>query len=93
MKQKRIINGLVLVLCVLVVLASITNVLPDNEAVLAMAGRVACGGKDKCDLYKTSVLRLPIWQVVTFTNGKQTVEVRCTRSLIAVGEYSCKVVP
>jgi hypothetical protein len=91
-KTKKIINAIVLLLCVLIMVASVSNVLLDNTEVLALAQTAACAGKPKCDLYKSSVLRLPVWQTVTFvsSSGKQIVEVRCRRSAIVFGEYSCQ---
>ena len=92
MKTRNITNAIALVFCALVVAASLANVLPDNTEVLAMAQRAACDGKDKCSLYKVSVLRLPIWQTVTFTDGKQTLDVRCRRAAIVFGYYDCQPV-
>ena len=92
MKKKNVINFIVLVVCILITVASVMNVAVDNTEVLAMAQRTACEGKAKCDMAQTAVMRLPIWQVITFSGGKQIVEVRCQRSLIAFGDYSCKIV-
>jgi hypothetical protein len=91
-KTKKIINAIVLLLCAFILVASVSNVLLDNTEVLALAQKAACAGKPKCELYKTSVLRLPIWQTVTFMSqsGTQSVEVRCRRSAIVLGEYSCQ---
>ena len=63
----------------------------DNAEVVALAQKTACEGKPKCEMAQTAQMRLPIWQVITFSGGKQIVEVRCQRSLIALGDYSCKV--
>ena len=92
MKRKNVINFIILVICVFITLASIMNVAVDNTEVIAMAQKTACEGKVKCDMAQTSIVRLPIWQEVTFSGGKQMVEVRCQRSLIAIGDYSCKVI-
>jgi hypothetical protein len=90
-KKKNVINFVILLLCVLITLASIMNVAVDNTEVIAMAKTAACEGKPKCDMTQTAMMRLPIWQAITFSGGKQIVEVRCQRSLIAIGDYSCKV--
>jgi hypothetical protein len=91
-KKKNIVNFIILVLCVLLTVASVMNVVVDNTEVIALAEKTACEGKTKCEMARTSEMRLPIWQVITFSGGKQLVEVRCQRSLIAIGDYSCKVI-
>ncbi len=91
-QKKNVINGIIFLLCVLITVASVMNVVLDNTEVLARAQEVACEGKPKCDMAKTEMLRLPVWQTITFTNGKRTIDVRCTRAAIVFGDYTCKVV-
>lgn len=91
-QKKNVVSGIIFLICVLITVASVMNVMLDNTEVIAKAQEVACEGKAKCDMAKTEMLRLPIWQTITFTNGKKTAEVRCTRAAIVVGDYSCKVV-
>ncbi len=92
-QKKNVVRGIVFLLCVLVTIASVMNVVLDNAEVIAKAQEVACEGKPKCDMAKAEMMRLPVWQTISFTNGKRTVNVRCTRSAIAFGDYACKVVP
>ena len=91
MKKKQVINFILVVLCVLITLASVVNVVVDNAEVVALAQKTACEGKAKCEMAQTAQMRIPLWQEITFSGGKQIVQVRCQRSFIAFGEYSCKV--
>lgn len=68
--------------------ASVSNVLLDNAEVRALAEATACN-KTACH-GPTRVERTPFGQTFDFvTKTHTTVTVRCTRSLILVGAYSC----
>ena len=90
--MKRAVQTTLFVLCVVFSLAAFVNVLGDNAEVEAMANTVACAGEGTtCRPQKTRMERTPIAQSFELVTGKRTVEVRCARSLVLVGDYACAV--
>jgi hypothetical protein len=73
--------------------ASVSNVLLDNAEVRALAEATACGSlvSPACaGQGPTRIERTPFGQTFDFvTKTHATITVRCTRSLILVGAYSC----
>jgi hypothetical protein len=88
----RIRIGLVFaaVVTVVVVLA-VLGVVRDDPRVETMARAQACAGRANCRAAKTRIMRTAFFQDHQFRVGAATVDVRCTRSLYLVGEYSCRV--
>ena len=90
--MKRAVQTIVFVLCVVFSLAAIVNVLGDNAEVEALASATACAGEGAaCHPQKTRMERTPIAQSFELATAKRTVEVRCARALVLVGDYACAV--
>lgn len=90
--MKRAVQTTVFVLCVVFSVAAVVNVLGDNAEVEAMADAAACAGEGTtCHPQKTRMERTPIAQSFEIVTAKRKVSVRCARSLILVGDYSCAV--
>jgi hypothetical protein len=70
--------------------AAIYNVVSDNHDVETMAKAVACGSEGAaCRPQTTRIERSPIAQSFSIVTAKRSVDVRCVRSLILVGDYAC----
>jgi hypothetical protein len=90
--MKRAVQTTIFVLCVVFSVAAVVNVLGDNAEVEAMATAAACAGEGTtCHPQKTRMERTPIAQSFELVTGKRTVEVRCARALVLVGDYACVV--
>lgn len=90
--MKRAVQTAVFVLCVVFSVAAVVNVLADNAEVEAMAVAAACAGEGTtCHPQKTRMERTPIAQSFELVTGKRTVEVRCARALVLVGDYACVI--
>ena len=90
--MKRAVQTIVFVLCVVFSLAAVVNVLGDNAEVEAMANAVACAGEGAtCHPQKTRMERTPIARSFEIVTARRKVQVRCARSLVLVGDYSCAV--
>lgn len=86
----RAIGRVVMVLVLAAGVAGAHNVLGDNSAVLARAEAEACAGaKPPCRASLARLLRSAFGQEIDYRVARQTVRIRCTRSLFLVGEYSC----
>ena len=90
--MKRAVQTAIFVLCVVFSLAAVVNVLADNAEVEGMANAVACAGQGAtCHPQKTRMERTPIAQTFELVTAKRTVEVRCARALVLVGDYACAI--
>jgi hypothetical protein len=79
--------------------ASAYNVMSDNHDVEAMAKGIACAfpgdpeppknGRDTCHPQTTRIERTPIAQSFSIVTARHSVDVRCTRAFIFVGDYAC----
>jgi len=103
--MKRAVRIAVFVLCVVFSVAAVVNVFADNTEVEAMAGRIACEGatvkplppsappgskpSETCAMTMTKLSRTPFAQSFEFSSRAGTRRVRCSRSLILVGDYAC----
>jgi hypothetical protein len=67
-------------------IVGVYNVLADNAQVIAQAKQVACGGVD-CSW--TRQARYPWAQEFTFQGAAGSVNIKCTRSFLLVGPYTC----
>lgn len=79
------------------------NVVADNAYVESMAKEVACGGgvgktaRATCTAHKSQMVRTPWDQSFEFattdaaTKKTASVNVRCARDLILLGEYGCEL--
>jgi hypothetical protein len=95
--MKRAGRLLVFLACVLFSVTAFYNVMSDNEEVKRMAWDAACK-KDgsNCEALKDkhprAMERVPWAQTFTLNTPKGAeFKVRCTRSLVMVGDYACKV--
>jgi len=83
--------------CVAGSIAAIYNVVADNGDVEKMAEGAACGqtpggaqaAPPACRPQMTRMERSPFAQSFEFATTKGTVAVRCARSAVLVGDYSC----
>ena len=73
-------------LCLVVSVAAMLNVFADNADVLAQAKGVACPS-GSCDPARGD--RTPFAQTFEFRTTAGLVTVRCARSAILFGEYTC----
>jgi hypothetical protein len=72
--------------CVVVSVAALLNVFANNDEVLAKAKQVACGDQS-CSL--TRMDRTPFAQTFELHTTRSAISVRCARSAIFFGEYTC----
>jgi hypothetical protein len=101
--MKRAVQLTVFVLCVLFTVGAIVNVFSDNSDVEKLAKEVACEGASAgpgtkpqapaapCSMSVTRMSRTPIGQSFELSGRGVTRRIRCTRSLIMFGEYSCSL--
>ncbi|HVY44759.1 MAG TPA: hypothetical protein VHB21_02725 [Minicystis sp.] len=88
--MRRALRVIVFLACVGFSVAGAYNVMSDNADVEHMAQAVACGDQGAgCRAQKTMMERTPFAQTFDFATPKRSVGVRCTRSLILVGDYAC----
>ncbi len=95
--MKRAGRFLVFLACILFTVSAAYNVFSDNEEVKGMAWNLACKNEgSNCDALNPQkpqeMVRTPFAQTFTLnTPKKREVHVRCTRSLVMVGDYACKL--
>jgi hypothetical protein len=103
--MKRAAQSLVFLVCVLFSVAAIYNVASDNAEVEGRAKEIACGpapaepavgpknraapAVPACNAQLTQMSRTPLAQTFVYATSRRSVEVRCTRALIFVGDYAC----
>jgi hypothetical protein len=88
--MKRAAQTLLFLLCLVFSVSAAVNVLGDNADVEAMANAVACDGQGAaCHPQATRIERTPLAQTFDLATAKRTVTVRCARSLVLVGRYTC----
>lgn len=78
-------------LMIAITFACIYNVMSDNFEVAALAEATACREElGVCDAHQTYIERNPFAETFEFaTTHRRKLRVRCMRSLIFVGAYSC----
>ena len=76
----------VAVACSVVSVAALLNVFANNEEVVAKAKQLACGNQT-CSL--TRMDRTPFAQTFELQAARAVVSVRCARSAVFFGEYTC----
>jgi hypothetical protein len=84
------------VLCLAATAAAIYNVYSDNSEVEKTAERAACESTlAGCTAQMTRLDRSPFAQTFEFATRKHTspVTVRCARSWVLMGDYTCKLHP
>lgn len=88
--MKRAVQTIIFLLCVVFSVAAVVNVLADNAEVEALAVAAACADQGTtCHPQKTRMERTPLAQSFELVTPKRTVEVRCVRALVLVGDYAC----
>jgi hypothetical protein len=66
------------------------SVFADSSAVEAQARATACAGRgQRCAPALAKVVRTPFFQEYELHLDRKPVTVRCTRSFVLVGDYSC----
>lgn len=88
--KSKIPTILLALLAAFTTLATIMNVVQDNADVIALAERTACQGMNPCRFANTSMMRTPLGQTFEYSDGKATVEIKCSRGAIAFGAYECR---
>ncbi|MDW8252208.1 MAG: hypothetical protein RMJ98_23165 [Myxococcales bacterium] len=87
MRQR--LGQLFTVLCVVVTGLGIRNVIADNQEVEVLAKKSSPACSQGCSL--TRIDRTPFAQEFQFSAAKgETSVVRCTRSAVLVGDYTCQ---
>lgn len=102
--MKRAGQWFVLLLCVGFSVASVVNVFSDNAEVEAMAKAAGCDGVNQkpipktappgtkpsnCEMAITHMSRTPFGQSFEMQGSGVTRHIRCTRSFVLFGSYSC----
>jgi hypothetical protein len=88
--MKSAIRRIFTVVCIVLGTLAIYNVMSDNDDVLRMAEKVACGDSGAaCRPQMTRMERSPFSQSFEIVTTKRTYEVRCTRAFVFAGAYSC----
>ena len=80
------LKSFVVLTCVVVSIAGMVNVFSDNADVVAKAKEIGC--PRPCSL--TRMERNPFAQTFEFQSTAGTLGVKCVRSSIFFGEYSCE---
>lgn len=81
-------RGAIFVACLVLSTASLVNVFADNADVTARARLMGCAEPGPCGM--THMERSPFAQTFDFTTKSKTTTVRCARSAIFFGDYSCE---
>jgi hypothetical protein len=80
------------VLAAIVVAAAYSFFFADDQAIEVAARSKACaGGGPKCHAALARLVKTPFFQDRQFRVGTATVEVRCTRTAILLGDYQCAI--
>ena len=88
--MRRYLSVSVFVLCIVISVLGMINVFADNADVIRMASEVACGDQGKeCRAQMTRMERTPFSQTFEIVTPKRTVDVRCRRAAIFLGDYAC----
>ena len=86
----RSIGRVIALLATAAGLAGAYNVYSDNSALRSRAEAQACdGAKAPCRAALTRLARSPFFQEFDFRVARETVRIRCTRSVLLVGPYHC----
>lgn len=90
MGVRRVLPPLFLFLCIAVTALGFHNVFGDARAVDALGAAVACSGQGpKCQARPVSFARTPFFHEMVFQAAGKRVTVRCSRSFVFLGDYSC----
>ena len=81
------LKSFVVLTCVVVSIAGMVNVFYDNPDVVAKAKEIGCP-RPVCSL--TRMERNPFAQTFEFQSTGGTIGVKCVRSSVFFGEYSCE---
>jgi len=88
----RVMRSLALAVAAATVVAAYSFFSADDQAIEAVARSKACaGGGPKCHAALARVVKTPFFQDRQFRVGNATVEVRCTRTAILLGDYQCAI--
>ncbi len=90
--MKQLSGVIFLALCVGLAAASVNNVVGDTGKVDRLAGEAACAqGGPKCRARPTEYMRNVFFHQLKFVVNKKPVTIRCSRALVFVGEWGCRV--
>jgi hypothetical protein len=88
----RVLRSLALVVAATTVVAAYSFFSADDHAIEAVARSKACaGGGPKCHAALVRFVKTPFFQDRQFRVGNATVEVRCMRTAILLGDYECTI--
>jgi hypothetical protein len=88
----RAVRSLAFVLAAVAVAAAYSFFSADDHAIEATARSKACtAGGARCHAALARVVKTPFFQDRQFRVGTATVEVRCTRKAVLVGDYQCAI--
>jgi hypothetical protein len=90
MRAARIL--LALVMAAILVATAYSFFFADDQAIEVAARSKACGGGGpNCHAALARLVKTPFFQDREFRVGTATVEVRCTRTAILIGDYQCTI--
>jgi hypothetical protein len=92
----RAIRHVATLVCLAATAATVYNVYSDNSELEKAAERTACGGTSAdCRPQMTRTDRSPFAQTFEFVVSKRNlpITVRCARSAILLGDYTCALHP
>jgi hypothetical protein len=88
--MQQLVRPIISVVLIVLSVLGLSNVYSDNSDVLGAARGLACE-TERCEANLRQVQRTPLSQELHFAiTGGEVVIVECARSLLFVGEYSCK---
>jgi hypothetical protein len=86
------VTRIIALLIIAIVIAGVVNVYADAGPIERMARARVCERHGApCRERLGRVLRTPFFHDMDFVDAGKTVTVRCSRSFIFVGDYSCRV--
>ena len=90
--MSRALRSLAFILALVTAASAYSFFTADDHAIEALARSKACaGGGPKCHAALARVVKTPFFQDRQFRVGNATVEVRCTRTAILLGDYQCAI--
>jgi hypothetical protein len=86
------VSRIISLVIICIVIAGLVNVYADAGPIERMARARVCERHGApCHERLGRVLRTPFFHDLDFTDGGKNVTVRCSRSFVFVGDYSCAV--
>ncbi len=86
--MRRAGSWILFLVCIVLSASALINVVGDNSEVERLAAEVACGATP-CKAEWRRMSRSPLAQTFDLATPQGQVTVRCARSAVLFGEYSC----